>query len=415
MCHSVHLSRLRLAATISLFAFTLMAVQAARSQTLTVLHNFTGKGDGYRPSTGVTLDRAGNLYGTTVGGGGTVFKLSHWGSGWVLTTLFSFTQQSQGLSPGSDVVFGPDGALYGTTSVGGTGGCMDGCGVVFKLQPPILVCKSILCPWTETVLYGFTGGADGASPGTGDLRFDHSGSIYGTTTGGGLNQLCRGGCGVVFKLTPSGGSWTESVLYSFTGGGDGAIPESGVIFDSAGNLYGTAYGAGSGSSGTVYELMPSGSGWLETTLHSFQRQSDGGLPMVGLSFDSSGNLYGMTSTGGSGGGGTVFSLLPSGGSWSFSVLYAFSTLVQPTGSLIIDTNGNLYGLTNSGGTFGFGSVFKLTRSGNGWMYTSLHDFTGGSDGGFPFGNLTVDTSGNFYGTTFSGGTGGDGVVWEVTP
>jgi uncharacterized repeat protein (TIGR03803 family) len=165
----------------------------------------------------------------------------------------------------------------------------------------------------------------------------------------------------------------------------------------------------------VYELMPSGSGWVETTLHSFQRQSDGGLPMVGLSFDSSGNLYGMTSTGGSGGGGTVFSLSPSGGSWIFSVLHAFNTLVEPTGSLIIDANGNLYGLTNSGGAFGFGSVFKLTRSGSSWTYSSLHDFTGGSDGGFPFGNLTVDTNGNFYGTTFSGGTDGDGVVWEVTP
>ena len=347
---------------------------------------------------------------------GTVFKLSHVGSGWTLNTLFTFTEQSQGSAPQARVIFGSDGNLYGTTTEGGVSDCDFGCGTVFRLRPPATACKSAICPWTETVLHSFVALPDGSTPGTGDLVFDQTGNIYGTTTGGGLN-LCLGAPGkVVFKLTPSRLHWTESIVYSFTGGNDGSLPEAGVIFDNAGDLYGTAFEGGGNFSGTVYELMPSGSGWTEKTLHSFQRATEGAFPAAGLIFDPSGHLYGTASFGGSGGGGTVFSLTPSGGSWIFSVLHSFvGNGTGPDGSLVMDAVGDLYGVVNSGGGFGFGSAFELTPSGDGWTFTSLHDFTGGTDGKFPFGNVTLDANGNLFGTASEGGAFGEGVVWEIVP
>jgi uncharacterized repeat protein (TIGR03803 family) len=402
--------------------FMMVTPYLAHAQTFTVLHSFTGAGDGNGPQAGLSMDRAGNLYGTTVAGGGsmgaaagTVFRLSHARSGWTLNTLFTFTEQSQGSQPQARVIFGPDGNLYGTTIHGGVSDCDFGCGTVFRLRPPASVCTSVLCPWTETVLHSFTALPDGSTPGAGDLTFDQMGNIYGTTTGGGLN-LCLGGCGVVFKLSPSHGTWTETIAYSFTGAGDGSLPEAGVIFDNAGDLYGTAFEGGVNFSGTVYELTPSGSGWTEKTLHSFQRATDGGFPVAGLIFDPSGHLYGTTSFGGSGGGGTVFSLTPSGESWIFSALHSFvGNGTGPDGSLVMDAVGDLYGVANSGGGFGFGSVFELTPSGDGWTFTSLHDFTGGTDGKFPFGNVTLDANGNLFGTASEGGAFGEGVVWEIVP
>src|SRR5271166_1949839 len=248
--------------------------------------------------------------------------------------------------------------------------------------------------------------------------------LYGTTAYGGGGSGCGGnnGCGTVYKLTPSNGGWTESVLYSFQGGSDGAFPYAGVIFDQAGNLYGTtAYGGGSGCAGngcgTVFQLTSSGSGWVENTLYSFQGGNDGASPFGGLIFDQSGNLYGSTAyTSSFGvGGGTVFELSPSGSNWIHTVLYSFSGGAGPYDTLTIDA-GNLYGTTNRDGAYGYGSVFKLTHSGGGWTYTSLHDFTAGSDGGYVYGGVILDSSGNLYGTTQYGGSGGDtGVVWEITP
>ena len=181
--------------------------------------------------------------------------------------------------------------------------------MVYSLSPPATGCKTALCPWTETILYQFTGGSDGSNPG-GNLTFDRAGNLYGTTPYGGAF-----GQGTVFKLTPSNGGWTESVLHSFTGGSDGEQPNGGVILDEAGNLYGTTWeGGGSGcwgpGCGTVFQLTPSGSGWKENILYSFQYGTDGGYPIGGLIFDPSGNLYGTTTSGGSGGGGTVFELSP---------------------------------------------------------------------------------------------------------
>jgi uncharacterized repeat protein (TIGR03803 family) len=225
---------------------------------------------------------------------------------------------------------------------------------------------------------------------------------------------------VVFKLTRTGGSWTESVLYAFTGGADGANPWAGVTLDRLGNLYGTtSAGGGSSNSGTVYELSPSGSGWTEKILHSFQRPVDGAVPYAGVILDRSGNLYGATQYGAPNNGGTAFELSPSGGSWNFSTLYSFTgtgggLAKGPTANLLLDSAGSLYGATAGDGAQSFGTVFKLTHGGGGWTYTSLHDFTSGSDGELPRSNLVFDGSGNLYGTAY-GGVDGKGVVFEITP
>ena len=399
----------RLAATVA-FTLVFVAAQFAQAQTFNVLHSFNGL-DGEHPYAGVTLDRGGNLYGTTYGGGsgaGTVYKLTHQSSGWTLNSLSTFA--GGGSAPYAGVIFGPNGTLYGTTSKTGVHG---GNGTVFNLSPSPTVCKTSLCPWTETLLYVFAGPPDdGYGPGLGDLTFDQAGNIYGTTYAGGNSY------GIVYELKPSGGAWTESVLHAFAYT-DGAYPYSRVIFDNAGNLYGTTWGGGAQGAGTVFELTYSaGSGWTDTVLYSFQTASDGGNPYAGLIFDSSGNLYGATSTGGSGGGGTVFKLTPSNnGTWTYSLVYSFTGAADcgPQNSLVMDEAGNLYGTTYCHGANNIGNVFKLTPSGNSWTYTSLHDFTGGSDGEIPFCSVAFDTSGNLYGTTVSGGSQDVGTVWEITP
>jgi uncharacterized repeat protein (TIGR03803 family) len=266
------------------------------------------------------------------------------------------------------------------------------------------------------VLHRFTGGSDGAYPFSGDLVFDKAGNLYGTASAGGLG--CQYACGTVFELSPSMGSWTETTIYSFTGGNDGEYPAGGVIFDKAGNLYGTTQEGGSTGGGTVFELTPSGSGWTETTLSTFG--SDGYHPQGGLIFDSSGNLYGTTVFGGPGGGGVVYELTPSNGSWVATVLYGLTGYEGPMDSLAMDAGGNLYGTSSLTGFYGKGQVFKLAPSNGGWVFSDLHSFTGGGDGEFPIGNVVLDAGGNIYGTTFLGGlesdcTGGCGVVFKITP
>ena len=402
------------AATVALaIAFLLVAVapQPAQAQTYSVIHNFSGGEDGGTPEAGVTLDGAGNLYGTASIGGdgyGTAYKLKRSGSNWLLDPLFSFDLSDGGL-PRARVIFGRNGTLYGTTAEGGTYGP----GTVFNLRPFPTVCKTSICPWMETVLYNFTGGADGAYPGFGDLLLDPAGNIYNTTFAGG------NGNGVVYKLTPSGGGYAESVLYSFSGP-DGSGPLSGVISDSAGNLYGTTYAGGLSGTGTVYQLMPTGgSGYIETCLNNFRDGNDGGYLYAGLIFDPSGtHLYGATTNGGTGGGGTVFELTPSANcSWTLQTIYSFTGTAGgqcgPWASLFMDTAGNLYGTTYCEGTNNLGNIFELARHNGGWIYTDLHDF-GGSDGGNPVSNVSFDSSGNLYGTASTGGSQGVGVAWEIT-
>ena len=422
---------------IIILGMTLMLALAlgpsATAQTFTVIHTFTGGGDGAIPQAGLTMDAAGNFYGTTSSGGymgsdecrtrngcGVVFKLTHKPSGWILVPFYSFQGGTDGNGPLSRVVPGPNGGLYGTTYSGGSPGCSgDTCGTVYRVTPQARVCEKAFCSGTETVLYRFTGGRDGANPTWGDLNFDQAGNVYGTTLQGGDN-----GVGAVFTLSPSHGGWTESTLYSFALE-TGAYPQSGVIFDSAGNLYGAASNYGLYGYGMIYQLAPSASGWSESTLYSFQGAADGLGPVGGLVFDSSGNLYGTTVAAGAGtGGGTVYKLANLPGGWSFATLYSLSGAYGgPDDSLTMDAAGNLYGTTYEDGAFEYGSVFKLSPQSDGsWLYSDLHDFTPGStDGRWPVGSVFVDANGNLFGTASGGGdrshceTVGCGVIWEITP
>ncbi len=399
------------------FGLAVVTSPAAQAQTFQVIHNFTGGADGGNPSAGVTMDKAGNLYGTTFAGGngyGTVYQMKHRGSGWTFNPLYSFTNGSDGATPSAPVVFGSDGALYSTAEFGGHGN-------VFKLRPSAAACKSALCPWSQTVLYAFQGGTTDGSKPIG-LVFDQAGNLYGTTSGGGTY-----GGGTAYQLTPSGSGWTESVLHSFGYNIDGSVPYRSVMtFDSAGNLYGSTYFGGSDDAGTIFQLTPSGSGWIENVIYNFQYGKDGGYPYSGLTFDpASGNLYGTTTDAGTGGGGTIFELSPSGGGWTFSLLYSFTgpagLSCGPDWALVMDGGGNLYGTTQCDGTHNAGNVFKLTNTGGGWTYTSLYDFTGGNDGANPISGVTFDSNGNLYGTTYFGGpytcyqNYGCGVLWEITP
>jgi uncharacterized repeat protein (TIGR03803 family) len=398
------------------FVLTVVATQAAQATTFNVIYTFTSGNDGTTPNAGLTIDTAGNLYGTTLAGAhgyGTVFKLAKAGSNWTLTTLYSFTGGNDGASPRSKVIIGPDGNLYGVTSAGGGSGCGGrGCGTIFTVRKG---CPAPICSWTESVLYRFTGGTDGGVP-IGNLLFDPSGNLYGTTEIGGKPHGCGNiGCGTVFKLTKSGRSWTETVLYEFQGGSDGAFPNGAVIFDTSGNLYGTTCCGTSHNAGTVFELTPAEGGWSEKLLYVFQGSSDGKEPDTALIFDNRGNLYGSTIFGGTGRGGTVFELTRAGDSWTFSVLYSPRGNIGPDGTLILDAVGNLYGTTQQDGEYLLGSAFKLTPSGGSWTYTSFHDFTGGNDGDLPESSLVFDRNGNLYGTAAYGGANGDGVIIEITP
>ena len=400
--------------------------QSAHGQTFSVLHTFTGGNDGSQPSAGLIIDRAGNFYGTTATGGvtdgGVVFKLIERNGEWLLTPLYNtFGRTDSGTVPQAPVTIGPNGTLYGTTDQSGTGDV----GTVFNLTPPPRAPPNIIAPWTLNVLHEFAGGSDGADPVYSVLVFDAAGNIYGTTAEGG--EGCdRDGCGTVFELTPSGGGhYQETILYKFAGGIDGIGPVGGVIFDSSGNLYGTASSGGVYSCGVAFKLTPSGSGWVKTTIHLFLGDGDGDgcNPASGVRFDSSGNLYGTTAKGGilggNNGAGTVFELVPQqDGSWSENVLWAFTTGFQsggPVGNVAMDAAGNLYGTTSGGGAYELGTAFKLTLSNGNWTYTDLHDFSGQDDGKYPYGNALLDSSDNLYGTAIQGGLEGYGTIWKIAP
>ncbi|MGA2369791.1 MAG: choice-of-anchor tandem repeat GloVer-containing protein [Candidatus Korobacteraceae bacterium] len=426
-------------ATAMMFVLATLPTQA---QTLTVLHTFTGAADGGVPLSGLTMDAGGNLYGTSshgAAGYGEVFKLAHKGQGWIFTPLYTFQgAPNDGANPVARVIFGPDGTLYGTTENGGdsTGFCHGGCGSVFNLRPPPTACTTALCPWQETVLYDFavTDPVYGALPES-EVIFDGAGNLYGTSYGGGYYDKPGGGsgcveCGLVYKLTPSSGGWTESVPYSFSGyqyGDDGAFPVGGLTFDSAGDLYGTTTQYGDCGFGIIFELTPNGSSWSEHLLHDFC--TGGANPTATMITDASGTFYGTTQGEYSGYGtqhGSVFTFAPSGSGWVYTPIYTFPQYGGgPAAQLFRDSAGNLYGTTITGGSNplglcsnGCGTIFKLTPSNGSWTYTELYDFTGGSDGAAPYSNLVQDANGNFYGTTSSGGSNGCsrcGVVFEFTP
>jgi uncharacterized repeat protein (TIGR03803 family) len=397
------------------FALAIIAGPAAQAQTFSVIYSYAGHGTSAHAIGGVTVDRRGNLYGTTGWGGsgtpGTIYELRRTSSGFVYSELRADGSGANGDFPWDAPTIGPNGSLYATMNGGGT----DGEGTIVNLQPPANFCHSVSCAWNETDLYNFARQSDGGNPQSGVI-FDAHGNMYGTNVNGGS------GYGVVYEMTPSGDGWTYQVLYTFTGGQDGANPASLLLFGSAGNLYGTAMsgglpGCGAFGCGTVYKLSPSGSGWTETTLYSFTNGTDGAQPSAGLVADSAGNLYGAT-PGSNGNGGTVFELSPSGENWTFSLIYDLSGPGPgPSQNLVRDAAGNLYGVTWGDGAFNQGNVFKLTPTNNGWTYTSLHDFTNGTDGSNALGALTMDGNGVLYGTTYDGGSElcACGVVFEITP
>jgi uncharacterized repeat protein (TIGR03803 family) len=371
---------------------------------------------GVFPVASLLIDGAGNLYGTTEVGGsprywaGTVFKLSpENGSTWASSVLYNFGLHKDGANPEGSVVADSTGNLYGTNTIGGTGACRNnGCGTVYKVAP-------LGNRWKESVIYNFTGGADGFSSQS-SLVLDSAGSLYGTATYGGL--LCpinndNSGCGTIFKLEQSEkGAWTETTLHQFVGGGsDGIEPIGGLTLDSKGNLYGTTSQGGSCSAeqygcGTVFELTPSGTGWSEKLLYSFAGGTDGMFPIIPLVFDNAGNLYGATDS-------TVFQLTPnSGGGWMETIIYP----VVGVSGLIFDNMGNLYGTASSGGNQKCycGMVFELTRATNGvWTETVLHQFSG-YDGAYPAG-IAFDSAGVLYGTTTNGGENREGLIFSLTP
>jgi len=361
-----------------------------------VLYSFTDGNDGGYPNAGVVLDSAGNLYGTTTGGGtgggGVVFKLNTAGQE---TPLYSFTNGTDGGYPYAGVILDSAGNLYGTTLYGGSAFV----GVVYKVDPT----------GHETVLYSFTGKADGAYPAAGVVS-DSAGNLYGAASGGG-----PAGAGAVFKLDTT---LHETVLYGFPGS-DGSGPWAGVTQDSAGALYGTTTGGGSAGAGIVYKLDTTGH---ETILYSFTGGADGANPYAGVILDSAGNLYGTAKGGGTYGAGVVYKLAPTG---QYTILYTFAgsccgfpTIdgAQPNGGVIMDAAGNLYGTTTFGGSSGWGTIYKLDPTGH---ETILHNFTNGSDGGQVYSGVTMDAAGNLYGTTLAGGTDfygfGAGVVYKLDP
>lgn len=380
--------------TILLVAVVAGLVRPAQSQTFTVLHTFTGTPDGANPMVGVVRDGAGNLYGTTVNGGssgfGTVYKLGPSGK---LTVLYSFKGTPDGQNPAlGGLVRDPQGNLYGTTSVGGASSK----GTVYRVDSV----------GNETLLYSFTGGADGGIPYAGVIR-DSAGNLYGTTYFGGGNNY-----GTVYKVDTAG---SETVLHVFMGPTtDGKYSYGGLVRDAQGNLYGTNYEGGFVGGGTIFRISPNGT---ERVLHSFRRDPDGQLPFAGLTL-SQGNFYGTTTSGGAFGYGTVYKMNMAG---SETVLFSFSDGADggvPDGGLVLDSAGNMYGTTYIGGTFGFGTIFKLDSAGN---ETVLYNFTGGADGKNPyFVVLLRDQAGNLYGTTSAGGgTGcggsGCGTVFKLAP
>ncbi|MGA2761041.1 MAG: choice-of-anchor tandem repeat GloVer-containing protein [Candidatus Cybelea sp.] len=373
--------------------------------------------------------------------------------------LYSFTGGSDGGNAATALALDGKGNLYGTTVIGGTSQC----GTVFKLAPQASP------PWPETVLHNFGCYADGKNP-HGGVTFDRSGNLDGTTVSGGSGGSCGSyGCGIVFQLT----SRTENVLHSFAGGADGFGPGGGVIFDPAGNVYGTTPDGGAHSDGTIYQLWRTGRQRHEKVIHAFTGGADGGVGSLGsLLRDAAGNLYGVAEVGGAHGAGTVFKLhATSKKRWKLTTLYAFKGQPDgnsPYGGLVADANGDLYGTTYYGGAGGLGSVFELARNtrgryrervlysfqggsdgssptatlalksgelygtasagggscGCGTVFkvdarsgseTVLHAFGNGTDGAYPYYGLTLDASGKLYGATVAGGSFGQGTVYEVTP
>jgi len=421
----MHWLRLPMAAH-SILTILLVIVAASDSAaTEKVLYSFTGGADGAFPN-GLVSDAAGNLYGTANGRGGadcgfygcgTAFELSPQANGtWNEMTLYSFQGGPDGANPASSLIFDNHGNLYGTTQGGGSSSCS--CGTVFELSP------NADGTWSEAVLYSFKGGSDGANPVAG-LVFGSAGDLFGTTADGGAN-VCdlQQNCGTVFELSPVGdGKWAETVLYTFSQS-SGDHPESSLIIDPRGNLYGTtsADGLVSGCCGTAFELTLIGGHWQFSTIYVFQGGGEGSYPTAGLVLDDKGDLFGTLEGGGTEGGwGVVFKLRPGSGGLQQDMLYIFCSHNKcpeggrPSG-IASDNRGYFYGTTYYWGESDCGTVFRVAEPRLGWKETTLYAFEqGNGDGCEPTAGVTFGPDGNIYGTTSGGGANTYyGTIFEIT-
>lgn len=398
----------------SLIAFVVLSSPMS-GQTFHLLHNFAGgTTDGAGPSTGLLLDQFGDLFGVTGGGGtditdcgsygcGTVFQVNKRTGYWRESVLFNVTSSQYTSGPlGLDA----QGNLYGATANGGAFGA----GVVFQLVKSGAV-------WTENILHDFGDGVgDGAYSYSGLVR-DSAGNFYGATENGGVQNLSYG---TIFELTPnSDGTWAYSVIYEFGSNNvyDATTPVGPLTIDSSGNLYGTTFYGGLYGYGAAFKLSPSGGTWTETVLYNFTLDY-GNIPYPwGVVADHSGNLYGVTNNGGAYDAGTVYRLTPATGYWNRTILHTFTGNddgATPQGVLVIDPSGILYGTTPNGGSYGHGNVYKLQAASGRWKETVLHAFKG-TDGSGPVLGVIRDQLGNLYGVTNTGGTYNLGVAFEITP
>jgi uncharacterized repeat protein (TIGR03803 family) len=416
----------------TIFVFAASLLSSAQQER--VLYRFTGGTDGSTPFTGVIADQSGNLYGATFSGiFSAAYKLTPpavLGRQWTETNLHTFGSSGDGANQVSTMTFDSAGNLYGTT----VGGGANGLGTVFQFVPPATQGGA----WTENVLYSFKGLSDGASP-FGGVVFDRAGNLYGTTDGNFESTY-----GTIYQLSPpaaQGGTWTETVLYNFQGSFDGCGPQGKLAFGANGTLLGTTVQCGGTQNscffgcGTVFQLFPpavTGGAWTERTIYHFQGGADGSEPQNGLAGDGKGNFYGATQVGGACNGGaecgTVFKLAFAKGKWTESVLYTFtggSDGETPRGGVVVGKSGNLYGTANYGGDANCdcGTVFQLTppsTQGGSWTETTLHSFTGVPDGSSPTSALVFSKGTSLYGTTSIGGeckgnTAGCGAVFQVLP
>jgi uncharacterized repeat protein (TIGR03803 family) len=390
-------------------ALLLVAALPALAQTEIVLHSFTGEPDGANPASSLAYDGKGNFYGTTVSGGlhngGTVFELSpNDNGGWNETLTYSFCSRggdkcSDGAAPYSSLIFDSLGNLYATASGGGA----HGYGVVFELI-------SAGGKWKEKVLYSFAGGTDGANPLAG-LIMDTAGNLYGTTPNGGTETGT--GTGTVFELSPSGGGWTEQVIYDLNITTCGIRPNAaGLAMDHTGNIFGAV-------SSIAFELSPNGDGgWNPAVIHTFSGPPDGACAVGTVVLSSTGNLYGATYSGGRKGNGVIYRLLLEKKGWSEDILHSFGGKgdgLNPGAGIVFDQEGNIYGTTIFGGGLpGYGAIFELVALGEGsYKEKVLLNFPGGENP--MLGSLILDSAGDLYGTGYGVVPGLSGAVFELTP
>jgi uncharacterized repeat protein (TIGR03803 family) len=401
----------------------------------TILVNYNGR-NGNGPAVTLAVGKDGNLFGTTNAGGvdtsgcngvgcGTAFELVNNAGIYTYKIIHSFGNGPDGQIPNAQLIADSQGNLYGDAYQGGT----NGFGTVYALH------RNSSGRWTEETIYNFTGGADGGNP-QATLAFDAAGNLYGTASGGGVvssNCIVIPGCGTVFELTPgANGQWTETTLYQFQGTPDGWFPLAGLVVAANGVLYGTTDGGGVNNNGTVYALKQVNGVWTEKILHAFNIDgTDGAFPVVGLTADKAGNLYGPAINGGSTlsgcnglGCGVIFELVAP--NWTEKILYSFTggnDGAAPATNLIFDGSGNLFSTAANGGSSGTGCggvgcgvVFKLKPNGSGgWGEGVLHNFGLGTDGSIPFGGVLLGADGNLYGTANQGGANNLGIVYKLAP